>query len=284
MANEVAKRQNNQTSLLPVNLAGAMELAKMMAESTLVPLALQKKPADCLLVIEQAMRWGMSPFAVAQCTSVIHGKLMFEGKLVAAVVNANGDLEKRLNYSYSGEGDSRKIIVSGSVKGEPDARTVDAVVKDVRTTNELWKKQPDQQLMYAGARIWARRHMPELMLGVYTPEEDIEDSRPSLDVAVPIVAVSTPVMDDIIQQPYSIKIGMTGDDQGTDWMAWGKNYSECLRGSRSSEEFESWIKLNAMGMNGISKEAPHLHSRLLTIIDTERKKHGAFDGILGEGT
>ncbi len=76
-------------SLMPANLEQAMALANIMAKGRLVPSHLQNAPADCLLVIEQAMRWGMSPFAVAQCTSVIKGKLMFEGKLVAAVVAAS---------------------------------------------------------------------------------------------------------------------------------------------------------------------------------------------------
>ena len=35
---------------------------------------------------EIAMRWGMQPFAVAQAISVISGKPMIEGKLVAAAV------------------------------------------------------------------------------------------------------------------------------------------------------------------------------------------------------
>lgn len=290
MANEIAKR-NNQSALLPANLSGAMDLAKMMSSSTLVPQALQNKPADCLLVIEQAMRWGMSPFAVAQSTSVIHGKLMFEGKLVAAVVNANGDLEKRLTYNYTGEGDGRTLTVSGSVKGEAEPRTIQVTLKDVRTTNEQWKKQPDQQLMYAGARIWARRHMPELMLGVYTPEEEIEDARPSIESAVPILATSTSLTADAPVEiehiePYMIPVGVTGDDAATDWLSWGKRYSECLRSARVAEEFEQWIKLNALGMNSISKGAPHLHSRLLTIIEAERKKHSDGDvgaGVVGPG-
>ena len=42
---------------------------------------------------------------------------------------------------------------------------------DVRTGAKVWTTQPDQQLMYHGTRVWARRHMPELMLGVWSPEE-----------------------------------------------------------------------------------------------------------------
>ena len=46
----------------------------------------------------------MSPFAVAQSTSVIQGKLMFEGKLVSAAVQSSGILSSRLAYDFDGEG------------------------------------------------------------------------------------------------------------------------------------------------------------------------------------
>lgn len=159
------------TPIAPSNMMEAMKLAEMMASAKLVPAALQKSPADCLLVIEQALRWGMSPFAAAQAVSVISGKLMFEGKLVAAVVNANGNLQERLSYDYSETGEDRTITVSGLVKGEKLSRTVQVKLKDAKTQNSMWVKQPDQQLAYHGVRVWARRHMPELMMGVYSPEE-----------------------------------------------------------------------------------------------------------------
>jgi hypothetical protein len=117
------------------------------------------------------MRWQMSPFAVAQCTSVIQGKLMFEGKLVAAALNASGILSSRLDYDFSGEGAQREVTVRGTLKGESKPREVTVFLADAKTTNSMWTKQPDQQLVYAGTRIWARRHAPEVMLGVYAPEE-----------------------------------------------------------------------------------------------------------------
>jgi hypothetical protein len=158
-------------ALTPSNFGEAMRLAEMMSQGKLVPAHLQGKPADCLMVIEQAVRWNTSPFAVAQSTSVISGKLMFEGKLVAAVVNASGLLVGRLRHDLSGEGDSRKVTVSGHIAGEAEPRTVEVTLKEAKTTNGMWTKQPDQQLVYAGSRVWARRHTPEVMLGIYSPEE-----------------------------------------------------------------------------------------------------------------
>lgn len=158
-------------SLVPQTMDQAARLAEMMSKGKLVPEHLRASPGDCLMVIEQAMRWNMSPFAVAQCTSVIQGKLMFEGKLVAAAVQSSGILSSRLHYEYAGDGDARKITVSAVMAGESEPRSIEVRLKDVKTSNGMWTKQPDQQLAYSGTRAWARRYAPEVMLGVYAPEE-----------------------------------------------------------------------------------------------------------------
>lgn len=175
----------NGSGLIPQNLADAMRLAEMMAKGKMVPEHL-RNPSDMLMVIEQACRWGMSPFAVAQCTSVIQGRLMFEGKLVAAAVQASGILLTRFKYDYEGTGDDRAVVVSAQISGEPAPRTIKIILKDVRTKNregqinKQWTGgQVDQQLSYAGVRAWARRHTPEVMLGVYSPEEF--DAAPARD-------------------------------------------------------------------------------------------------------
>ena len=159
------------TALTPTNMESAIQLAEMMARGKLVPSHLHNSPGDCLMVIEASMRWQMSPFAVAQCTSVIQGKLMFEGKLVAAALNASGILSSRLDYDFSGEGAQRAVTVRATLRGETKPREVTVFLADAKTTNSMWTKQPDQQLVYAGTRVWARRHAPEVMLGVYAPEE-----------------------------------------------------------------------------------------------------------------
>lgn len=152
-------------------MTGAMHLAKVMSSAKMVPNHLQGSPGDCLMVIEQAMRWQMSPFAVAQATAVVRGKMCFEGKLVAAAIQTSGVLEGRLNYEFEGDGQGRKVICSGLIRGEKKPRTVEVLLKDAKTDNQWWTKTPDQMLSYHSARVWARRHTPEVMLGVYAPEE-----------------------------------------------------------------------------------------------------------------
>lgn len=163
--------QTSGAPLTPRDMTSALALANTMCSAKLVPPHLQRSPGDCLLVIEQAMRWGMSPFAVAQCTSVIHGRLMFQGQLVSAALHTSGILSSRLSYDFKGQGNEREIIVVGTLRGETTPRSISIKLKDARTDNAMWTKQPDQQLVYFATRAWARRHAPEVMLGVYAPED-----------------------------------------------------------------------------------------------------------------
>lgn len=176
-------------ALVPTNMREAMDLAQVMAQAGFLAKELQT-PGGAMFVIEQSMRWNMSPFAVAMETSFIQGKPMFSGKIVGAAVVSSGAVAGRLTYSYSGEGDARTVLVSGCVRGEADPSTVEVRLKDARTANRMWQSQPDQQLAYHGARVWARRHTPWVMLGVMSPEEFDEGTAAPRDV--PNLAAAAP--------------------------------------------------------------------------------------------
>ena len=176
-------------ALVPSNMHEAMDLAKVMAQAGFLAKEVQT-PGGAMFVIEQSMRWNMSPFSVAMETSFIQGKPMFSGKVVGAAVVSSGAVSGRLTYTYSGEGDNRTVVVSGHVRGEAEPSTVEVRLKDARTANRMWQTQPDQQLAYHGARVWARRHTPWVMLGVTSPEEMEEATAEPREV--PNLAASAP--------------------------------------------------------------------------------------------
>lgn len=169
----IADRNTTTASfaLVPASMSEAIQLAQLMASQKLVPQHLQGSPGDCLMIVEQAMRWRMSPFAVAQCTSSIKGKLCYEGKIVAAAVETSGAIIGLMDYEFSGEGPSRKITVTATRRGEKQPRSVEVAWKDAKTDNQWWTKTPDQMLVYHGSRVWGRRWTPAVILGVYSPEE-----------------------------------------------------------------------------------------------------------------
>lgn len=166
-------------------------IARAMGASNLIPEHLQgatteQTSANCLMVVNQAVRWRMDPYAVAPESYVVtkkgslaRGKLAFQGKLVAAVVNTRAGLVGRLSYTFEGAGDGRTVTVSGQFDNEDEPRTITLSVKQAKTDNTMWRTDPDQKLVYSGVTKWARRHCPEVMLGVLT-DDDLD--RMAIDV------------------------------------------------------------------------------------------------------
>jgi hypothetical protein len=148
-------------------------VAMMMSKAGLVPAHLRGPDhiADCFLIVAQAFRWRIDPFAVAQHTFVVSGKLGYEGKLVAALINTHRKVARALDYEYSGAGKERKVRVAARLHGEEKDREIDGTVEHWATDNPKWKSMPDQMLAYRGAREWARRHLPEALLGIDNVEE-----------------------------------------------------------------------------------------------------------------
>lgn len=161
--------------------------------------------ANCFRVVNQAERWGMDPFAVADCASIVNGRLMWEGKLVAAVIDAK--LGIRLKYRFTDDTkpvrDTLGVVVFGQFADEDEPREIEGTVAAWhRGANSAWASPANwkRQLRYMGAREWARAHAPAIMLGVITIDEAIDfDDQPkprrTIIEAKPFVAPEIP--DDI---------------------------------------------------------------------------------------
>ena len=137
--------------------------------------SLNQIKGNCFRIVNQAVRWGIDPFAIVDETYVTGGKLAYQGKVIAALVNTRAPLKERLKYTYSGERgkDNLTIHVSGTFEGEANPSAITLSVAQAKTQNAMWIKDPEQKLVYSGVIRWARRYTPELILGVVT-DDDIE--------------------------------------------------------------------------------------------------------------
>lgn len=171
------------------SMAEIFEMAKIMAISgTAVPKHLRGNAGACLAVCIQALEWRMSPFAVANKSYEVSDRIAYEAQLVVGVINARAPLKERLRYRYEGEGPDMKCTVSGLLKGEtsPHEYTSPKVASIKVKNSPLWAADTQQQLGYYSARAWARRHCPEVILGIYTQDEldeqivDIGSAKPDV--------------------------------------------------------------------------------------------------------
>jgi len=185
--------------LNPQNMASMLAFAKLMASGKVTLPPELRNEGDCLAITMQSLQWGMNPFAVAQKTFLVSGKLGYEAQLVNAVINTMAPTKDRIHYEWYGpwdkvigkfeikKGDKGEYRVPGwkladedgigvkvwaTLKGEDEPRVLELLLAQARTRNStLWADDPRQQLAYLGVKRWSRLYCPDVILGVYTPDE-----------------------------------------------------------------------------------------------------------------
>jgi hypothetical protein len=166
-------------TFLPRTMQECVDFATIMSKSDFaIPPQFRRNPGACLAVVIQSCRWEADPFGVIQKAYITKSKggderLAYEAQLIAAVVNTRAGLAGRLQLIYSGDGSTRKVKVIGRFADTGEERDVETpTVGKIKVKNSpLWESDPDQQLAYYGMRAWGRRWTPEVLLGMYTPEE-----------------------------------------------------------------------------------------------------------------
>lgn len=182
----------------PSGLQKLQAFAEVMAQGkATVPAHLSGKPADCLAIALQAAQWGMNPYAVAQKTHLVNGTLGYEAQLVNAVITSSTAVQGRFKYEYSGEWEKFKpdaanasnergltVRVGAVLRGETEITWGEPLYMEYVTTRNspLWKTAPKQQLAYLAVKYWARLYCPDVILGVYTPDEFEPAQRAERDV------------------------------------------------------------------------------------------------------
>lgn len=158
------------------------------AKGDMIPHEFEVVQARAFLIANQADLWKADPNAVAQCASLVYGKLMFEGKLVHGLIETR--LGIRLKYEFGkfdpnlrdidpaimpGATDpSLGVRVTGKFDDEDEVRWIAGSV-------EMWHKGPKspwnspsawpRMLRYMGSREWSRAHSSGLILGIMTDDE-----------------------------------------------------------------------------------------------------------------
>ncbi|ARU06167.1 hypothetical protein CCO03_17120 [Comamonas serinivorans] len=199
--NELAIQSASTLMMDDAAITRIERIAGLMASGkTTVPQHLRASPGDCFAIVMQAMQWGMNPFAVAQKTHLVNGTLGYEAQLVAAVINNSGIVSDRFNFEWFGpwhqvigkfaikrndkgaeyrvpdwkaaDEEGCGIRVWATIKGEAGPRELELLLSQARVRNStLWADDPKQQLAYLAQKRWARLHAPDVILGVYTPDE-----------------------------------------------------------------------------------------------------------------
>lgn len=163
------------------NFIMAMQMAKALSESTIVPQIYQKNPSNCLIAIEQAQRLNISPIMVMQNLFPIQGKPSWASKFLIAMINQSGKFDMELQYEETKDKDGKPYsCVAWTTK---NGRKIEGMEVNMQMAKDegwhgkngsKWKTMPQLMLRYRAASFFSSLNCPELTMGIHTREE-IED-------------------------------------------------------------------------------------------------------------
>lgn len=155
------------------NLADVVSIAQLMAKSGVaVPKHLRENPGACLAVTMFALRIEFDPWAVANKSYSVNDRLAYEAQLINAIILTRSPIAEEPDYVFEGVGGKRVCTVSIKMTSGKTLSISSPEFDRITPKNSpLWKSDPDQQQGYYTIRLWARRHQPHVVLGVYDREE-----------------------------------------------------------------------------------------------------------------
>lgn len=168
----------------PEVMNGAMQVAKQIAQSTIIPRALQGKPGDVLVVLLTGREFGLQPMQAMRSLHVVDGKPVMAADLMVGLclgrrevceyfvlVESTGD---RATYKTKRVG-TQEVVLTWTLKQAQQAGV---------TGKDNWKKYPDAMLRARCASALARAVYPDLMAGTYDPDElDVSTAPPMVERA-----------------------------------------------------------------------------------------------------
>lgn len=157
---------------LPQTWQQAIDIATVLSRAQLVPDAYRNKPNDIVLAMMRGHELGLSPIQSLTYFDVIKGKVAMSAQMIVALCLSKRHLCKYFIPVKSTETEAvfetfrvgTPKPVQGSFTME-DAKRMDLASKD------NWRKQPKVMLRWRAATALGRLVYPDLVAGMYDPEE-----------------------------------------------------------------------------------------------------------------
>lgn len=143
-------------SMTPRNLDEAMQFAKIMADSDLVPKDFKGKPGNILVAIQKGLEIGLSPMSALESIAVINGRASLWGDGMLALVQASSAYE----WHDESQSTPQKGVCIIKRKSHPEHRS-EFSLEDAKRAGLLGKPGPWTQytarMLTLRARAFALR-------------------------------------------------------------------------------------------------------------------------------
>lgn len=183
--------ENNENKIIEVNeettnvqviqeqQTNILETAKMLSESTIVPVSYQHRPENCYIALEIANRMNTPVIAIMQNLYVVQGKPVFSGSACASMVQNNPKLCD-VELVYVGKEGTDDWGAYVTAKNKRTGKVIKGSTVTIGTAKaegwynkngSKWKTMPEMMLGYRAFAWFARLHCPDVLMGFQTVEE-----------------------------------------------------------------------------------------------------------------
>lgn len=198
----VTQPKRSMVDVMPAHIVTAMHLAKTLAQSSLIPKALQGKPADTLIVLLKGEELGLQPVQSLGSIHVIEGKACCSAELTVALVMRSGKAEyfdliestaKVATYVTKRKGSERETKMSFTIE--------EATLAGLAGKNN-WKTYPAAMLRARASQHLARAVYQEVTLGLVDEDEADELRRIAIQT-VESAPRRARTLDEVVEQLQS---------------------------------------------------------------------------------
>lgn len=181
---------NTTDIILQADALGAT--AVVAASSALAPDALRNRPQDALIVLMAGRELGFAPMQSLRMLSVIKGKVTLSADATVALVRRSGECVEwrcvettpsRATYTTRRKGDTEPTVLTWTIEQAQRAGLVGG---------QGWRSYPEAMLRARCASALARIVYPDLVAGIYDPDElaaPLDAPRPQVETLRPVVEV-----------------------------------------------------------------------------------------------
>jgi hypothetical protein len=153
----------------------AQRVAKVFAQSTLIPEHFRGNLGNCLIAFDFAVRINMTPLLVMQNMYIIKGKPALEAKFIIAMLNQSEKIKGRLTWEFDNEEKPMQCTCiaeteNGSYQETLTWREVEKMGWDKLAAGN-WLRMTKKMFQYRTASMLARTYFPDLIFGLHSVEE-----------------------------------------------------------------------------------------------------------------
>lgn len=172
--------------------APLVEMAQLLAPADLLPKHLRNKPADVFLTLQLGSELGLAPMQSIRAIHVIEGKPTMSADLMAALCQRRRDV---CEYLRPVELTATVATYETKRVGWPEPIRQSFTMADAERAGiagkDNWRKYPAAMLKARCLSAIVRAAYPDLMLGIYDPDELDAPAAPTV-VDAKVIDVSGP--------------------------------------------------------------------------------------------